>query len=370
MKIIAFYLPQFHEVEENNKWWGEGFTEWTNVKKAKQIIKCQNQPRIPYNDNYYDLTNPKSIEWQANLAKKYGIYGFCIYHYWFEGDMLLEKPAEILLENKDIDINFCFSWANTDWTDAWKSEKTKVLKKQTYGDKDVWFKHFNYMLPFFKDKRYIKEENKPLFVIYKPDDFDKINNFIDYWNILAIKEGFSGIKFIYQHVSAYLDKKFDDSKFSHNIEYQPQYVMSHMYQMKFTFIKKIKRKMVKIIYKLTNYRVKFDAFRGLIKEDYEIVWKKILSMNPSTDKAIPGAFVDWDNTPRRGMRGSICCGMNVDLFESNLTKQILRARTLYKTDKIFLFAWNEWAESGYLEPDKKDEFKRLESIKNALNKAN
>ena len=135
MKIIAFYLPQFHEVKENNEWWGEGFTEWTNVKTAQPTFKNQNMPRVPLNKNYYNLTNVESLQWQAKIAKKYGIYGFAYYHYWSEGNMLLEKPAEIMLENKTVDIPFCFSWANHTWTRCWADKTVRY-----YGNKNMVIK--------------------------------------------------------------------------------------------------------------------------------------------------------------------------------------------------------------------------------------
>lgn len=132
-KIIPFYLPQFHTIPENDEWWGKGFTEWTNVRKAKPYRKGQSQPRIPLNDNYYDLSKVETLRWQAELANKYGIYGFCFYHYWFNGKLLLEKPSQNLLANKDIPLKFCFSWANEPWARTWDGKNTEVLMPQEYG---------------------------------------------------------------------------------------------------------------------------------------------------------------------------------------------------------------------------------------------
>ena len=165
MKIIAFYLPQFHSFPENDEWWGKGFTEWTNVKRAKPSFKGHYQPRIPLNKNYYNLTDVNALKWQADIAKKYGVYGFCYYHYWFDGHMLMEKPMEIMLQNKEVDLPFCICWANENWTKAWAQHSRKVLIAQTYGDKKDWEKHFYYLLPFFKDKRYIYKDGMPIFVI-------------------------------------------------------------------------------------------------------------------------------------------------------------------------------------------------------------
>jgi len=166
MKVVALYLPQFHTIPENDTWWGEGFTEWVNIKKAIPLFENHHQPRMPLQDNYYNLADPDVMRWQASIAKEHGVYGFCFYHYWFDGKLLLQKPIENFLENKDIDIHFCISWANEHWTDQWVSEKWNVLIEQRYGERDEWKVHFDYLLPYFKDDRYIKVDEKPVFVIY------------------------------------------------------------------------------------------------------------------------------------------------------------------------------------------------------------
>ena len=168
MKIIAFYLPQFHRVPENDKWWGEGFTEWTNTSRAKPLFVGHRQPRIPQNENYYDLLNPEVQEWQANLARKFGIFGFCYYHYWFNGKRLLEKPLETVLSTGKPDFPFCLSWANEPWTKTWEGNDKEVLMAQTYGDEADWLEHINYLLKCFKDDRYIKVDGCPQFLIYRP----------------------------------------------------------------------------------------------------------------------------------------------------------------------------------------------------------
>ena len=160
MKIIAFYLPQFHEIPENNEWWGKGFTEWVNVKKAQKLFDGHNQPREPLNDNYYDLKDNSVMDWQISIAKKYGVYGFCFYHYWFNGHLLLQKPVEAFLSNKKQDMPFCICWANEHWTNAWVSKANKVLIEQEYGKEEDWKEHFDYLLPFFKDDRYIKNNGE------------------------------------------------------------------------------------------------------------------------------------------------------------------------------------------------------------------
>lgn len=373
MKIITFYLPQFHEIPENNKWWGKGFTEWVNVKKAKPLFNGHYQPRIPENKNYYNLLNKTTIEWQANIAKKYGIYGFCFYHYWFDGHMLLEKPMEIFLNDKNININFCISWANEDWTNAWTDGDNKTLISQTYGIKQDWIKHFNYFLKFFKDNRYIKINNKPLLIIYRPELIGCLNEMLDTWNELAIKEGFDGIEFAYQHYNFSTIKNKDDSRFSYQIEYQPQYCMKEIENRKLIIVlKKLKNKADIFFQKIFHKKIEISSiFKGNFKKyDYDELWNNILKRNPENKKNVPGAFVGWDNTPRKGTRGSVVINNTPDKFESYMIKQINNAKEKYKKDMIFMFAWNEWAEGGYLEPDEKYKFKYLQAIKNSLEKTN
>ncbi|MCD7820315.1 MAG: glycoside hydrolase family 99-like domain-containing protein, partial [Lachnospiraceae bacterium] len=170
VKIIPFYLPQFHTIPENDKWWGKGFTEWTNVRKAVPLFEGHQQPKLPLGDHFYNLLDDETKIWQAELAKQYGIFGFCYYHYWFKnGKRLLEKPAEQMLKNKDIDLPFCFCWANENWSRNWDGGNHEIIMAQEYGGKREWEMHFQYLLPFFRDKRYITMNGKPLFIIYKPE---------------------------------------------------------------------------------------------------------------------------------------------------------------------------------------------------------
>lgn len=369
MKIIAFYLPQFHEIPENNKWWGEGFTEWTNVKKAKPLFPNHEQPRIPLNNNYYNLLEDEVKKWQVNLAKQNKVDGFCFYHYWFNGKMLLEKPVEQFLANKELDIEFCISWANEPWTNAWVSSNDKLLMKQSYGGMKEWLDHFNYLLPFFKDKRYIKENNKPLFIIYRPDIMECYEEMINYWNNLAIENGFDGINFCYQHPAfqTYKNKK----GFNYGIEYQP---ISEIY---WENAKNKKLLSIATKLKIQNIMVKylklnFTRKKKLIKKDYDTVWQNILNHYPENEsvKMIPGAFVGWDNTPRRAETGSVYIGANPQKFKNYFGKQYKRAIDIYKSNYIFIFAWNEWAEGGYLEPDTINKFGYLEAIKQVVEENN
>ena len=225
MKILAYYLPQFHEVKENNEWWGKGFTEWTNVKKAKKLFEEHNQPRIPLNNNFYDLSEIQSLKWQVSLAKEYGIYGFCMYHYWFNGKLLLEKPVEMFLNNKDLDLPFCFSWANEPWTNGWVSDDNKLLIYHDNSDPNDWVEHYQYFSNFFKDSRYIKIDNKPVLVLYFPTILSHLKEMCECWNELAKKDGFDGIYLMYQKAASHFDPNFDKSLFDAGIEFQPGFTL-------------------------------------------------------------------------------------------------------------------------------------------------
>ncbi|WP_404332365.1 glycoside hydrolase family 99-like domain-containing protein [Mesobacillus maritimus] len=346
MKLIAFYLPQFHETEENNRWWGKGFTEWTHTKKAKPLYPGHYQPREPYQDYYYDLTDEKAREWQAQIAREHGIYGFCYYHYWFKGKRLLPKPFDAILQKGEPDFPFCLSWANDPWINTWTGSKNEVLVDQDYGDEEDWKEHFEFLLTAFKDKRYIRVENKPLFVIYRPSGIPKCEQMLDYWQRLAVKNGLEGIYFV-QTLNRFSNP--DLQGFDARIEFEPGYTMN-----------------------LTNgihcgkavdgFKQKFNLM------DYDKYWSYILERRVENNhvKTFLGAFMDWDNSPRVGGRSPlIFTGATPEKFTYYLTQQIKRSIEL-NSDFIFINAWNEWGEGTYLEPDNQYEFQYLEATRKAL----
>ena len=367
MKILALYLPQFHAIPENDEWWGEGFTEWVNMKKAKPLFEGHNQPRIPLGGDYYDLSDPAIVEKQTKIAKEYGIYGLCVYHYWFHGRKLLEKPMELYLENKNIDLPFCFCWANEHWTNAWVSGENKILMVQNFEDREDWKHHFDYFLPFFKDPRYIKEDNMPFLVIYLPSIIGPLNEMLEYWNQRAIENGFAGMKYAYQHYVYYLDNQKDDSAFDYAIQFQPNLAMNLIKSKRQAKLELLKTKLS--IFLQTKLKVYIKLKQTAVTQiDYDAVWHKILEMRPTTIDTIPGSFVDWDNTPRRGLRGSAMVGASPEKFEAYFDQQIKQIKQYYHTDKVIMFSWNEWAEGGYLEADEHNGYGYLKAIKNVLEK--
>ena len=372
MKVIPVYLPQFHCIPENDRWWGKGFTEWTNMKSAQPLFVGHNQPRVPLDNNYYDLSDIATLKWQCELARKYGIYGFCMYHYWFSGKTLLEKPMEMLLAHPEIDIHYCISWANGEWRDTWKHKDTKqskILIFDDYDDEQLWVDHFNYMLPFFKDKRYIREDGKPILVIYAPHLIPKLNKMLDLWNAMAKENGLSGLIYIYQSAASCLDRSWNRSRFTYGVEMNPGYAhvvgTSNHNQYKLRLIKIVNHLKRKLNIKRSLYVSRSES--QIKHVDYDQVWQKILSLRPEEGQnTIPCAFTDWDNSPRFGKNGIVYDGVTTQKFYHYFALLCQNAKKYYKSDKVFVFAWNEWAEGGYLEPDQLYGLGFLEAIKKVL----
>jgi len=350
IKLIAFYLPQFHEIPENNAWWGHGFTEWMNTKKAISLFQDHYQPREPYEQYYYDLTEASARNWQAELAKSYGIYGFCYYHYWFKGKMLLEKPLQEVLASKDPNFPFCLSWANEPWTRRWDGSENEVLMPQDYGNEDDWQEHFDYLKHVFSDDRYIKVEGKPLFLIYRPQIIPECEKMLSFWDDLAKEHGFNGIYFI-ETLNGF-PKMEQIKNFHAAVEFEPHYTMA--------------------LGEADNAWRERQTYENTTKLvlDYDSVWSSILNRTPAKPNTIPGAYVDWDNTARLGKNATIYTGSTPEKWQEYLTKQLIRAREVHNSEFLFINAWNEWAEGAYLEPDNKYGFDYLQGVKNALTSTN
>lgn len=354
MKIIAFYLPQFHAIPENDEWWGKGFTDWINVKKSRSIFKGQKQPRVPLNDYYYDLSRHEDIDWQAKLARKYNIYGWCIYHYWFNGKLLLEKPAEILFRHKEIDINFCFSWANETWSRTWTGKSRQILIEQTYGGMEEWISHFNYLLPFFKDKRYIKEQNKPMFVIYKSGSIPSCREMMECWDNLAKDNGFDGMHFVET-----LNRGVSENRelpFSAKVEFEPSSIKQPVKLLRV----RIRRHIVRIINKYLKTRIP-EVKKRLFSDEISRIYDNVQS-----EGTYAGAFMGWDNSPRRDLAATYITSPTKQEFKEYLKYKLDLANRVYKTEYIFVNAWNEWAEGTYLEPDIHNGYTYLEAISETL----
>lgn len=350
-KFIAFYLPQYHSIPENDTWWGKNFTEWVRVKSSKPLFGDHYQPRVPY--EYYDLSDINVMIKQSKMALKFGIFGFCYYHYWFNGKLLLEKPIEQMLNNKDIDIPFCLAWANEPWTRAWDGNNKQILMPQEYGSEQTWLDHLKYLIPFFKDKRYIKINNKPLFLIYRTESFRQFDQIILHWDRYLKKYGFEGL-FVAEMLTSY-QKLPVCTNSKAVVEFEPMFTLgrskTYVNRLKDIFIKKMKWFLKR------QYRIK----------DYDEIWDQIIKRNTEYKDKIKflGAFTDWDNTPRFKDKSLIFLNSSAEKFESYLLQQVQKSQSEF----IFINAWNEWAEGAYLEPDSKNGFKYLEAIRSVLKRA-
>lgn len=372
-KLIALYLPQFHTIPENDQWWGEGFTEWTNVKKSTPLYEGHDQPRIPLNENFYNLLDDDVKIWQANLAKEHGIFGFCYYHYWFKGGkQLLEKPAEQMLVNKEVDLPFCFCWANENWSRNWDGGNREILMEQDYGGKDDWEKHFQYLLPFFKDERYITVDGKPLFVIYKPEQIIDIYQMMNYFKKRAVESGLSGLCLAFQFPTYYTDMFYRENIFDYRIGFEPVYSRNASSMQrpgmsnKVSLLRKTLGENAVSAYRKSRQGKtgsNWGKAQSLAMYFYDETWEQILK-NQWTQEFLPGALVDWDNTPRN-KHGVVYEGFSIEKFEKYMRCLIKRANAESKP-MIFINAWNEWAEGAFLEPDEKYGYQKLEAIKRAL----
>ena len=356
-RIIAYYLPQFHPTPENDLWWGKGFTEWTNVGKAKPLFKGHDQPKLPADLGYYDLRVPEVLEQQAKMAKEYGIEGFCYWHYWFgNGKQLLEKPFKAHLASNISDVSFSLAWANIKWGGLDYGDKFKrLLIDQTYPGIEDYKNHFYEVLPAFKDKRYITIDNKPIFTVYNPSGLLNANEFIDLWNSLAKENGLEGIYFIaYQH----LDFNYKALGFDALTMPSPSHLFNRV---KHSFFGKL-------VHKITGFRLNQLRYRTLKLRNI-FTHEQIVNASDYSDvkkeiKFFPSCCPNWDHTPRSGVKGQVIVETKPELFAKNLTNCYNRVET-YKTEEkiIFIKAWNEWAEGNYLEPDQKIGFENLEQIK-------
>lgn len=367
MKVVAFYLPQFHSFPENDMWWGKGFTEWTNTKKARPLFCGHYQPHTPMNENYYDLVQDKNVFMrQIQMAKEYGVDAFCYYHYWFaNGKKLMEKPIERMLSDKSLDMPFCLCWANENWSRRWDGSETSILMAQDYGDKQGWEDHFEYLLNFFTDERYWKDEQgRPILLIYKPQLIDTLDEMLSCWRSLAQKAGLPGICFVCQYPQ-YGDKIED--KFDHYVEFEPAATTGIP---RSNFLKALEISPKYAVEVGLTKILQITRIRLYKKYSYKDTVAASIKRPIRNSKEWVGAFPGWDNTPRRGKNAILYDGSTPDLFEKYVETQLKKSKAAGQEGVLFINAWNEWAEGAHLEPDEKYKMKYLEALKNARKKVN
>ncbi len=336
VRLIAFYLPQFHPIPENDEWWGKGFTEWTNLANAKPLFRGHHQPNIPADLGFYDLRVPETRIAQAELARAHGIEGFCYWHYWFAGKRLLERPFGEVLKSGEPDYPFCLGWANQTWTGIWHGAPDRILIKQEYPGKDDYRAHFYSLLDAFTDSRYIKIDEKPLFIVYNPTGIPDPNFFTDYWRTLAAEAGLKGIYFI---GNSYPSWNPAENGFDALIPDTLPFILSRLKPSSSGLISKI--------FKRKNPMPDIYNYQDLINEYPHI-------LNNSISQHYPCIIPNWDNTPRSRHNGVVFHGSTPQLFRIHLQQAISHVSSDEPEKRlVFIKSWNEWAEGNYLEPDQR-----------------
>lgn len=347
-RLIAFYLPQYHPIPENDEWWGKGFTEWTNSSKARPMFKGHYQPHIPADLGYYDLRLPEVRIAQAEMAKAHGLEGFCYWHYWFgNGKRLLEFPFNEVLKTKQPDFPFMLAWANETWSGVWHGCPQRILIEQKYPGISDYEEHFYNLLEAFSDKRYIKIDNKPIFMLQNVDKLPNVQIFAECWNKLAIRAGFNGMYLIGNKIPEWIPSEYG---FDANVINSFKYAYHQMN-------KKIRHRITRLVDDITGVDIDYSYGRIFNKPTVYLYKEFIRHMDillREDNTQYPCIFPNWDNTPRSGHRGFVLHDSNPELFRVHLRQAI--AKVLHRNyDKrlIFLKSWNEWAEGNHLEPDLK-----------------
>lgn len=377
-RYIALYLPQYHPIPENDSWWGKGFTEWTNVAKAKPLFRGHYQPHVPADLGFYDLRLPIVREQQAEMAKKSGVEGFCYWEYWFGGKnrQLIEKPFKEVLESGNPDFPFCLGWANESWSNkSWHAKssmvKSQVLMEQRYSVDD-YIEHFYHILPAFLDSRYIKVDGKPLYLVFKPFNIPNANEFIEIWQDLAKKNGLPGIYFVgVMHNISYVQH----SSGKHTI---PNVNMAkELYQsvldLGFDAVNSRGMSRSEVLYdgrfvKMFKMALKKYLHLDLIlKYNYKKITQNLFVEEDKWENVFPTVFPNWDRSPRSGKKAVVYYNSTPQEFKNQLcaVEEIVKE----KNDEhkiIFIQSWNEWGEGNHMEPDLKYGHGYLDALKDTV----
>jgi lipopolysaccharide biosynthesis protein len=329
VRLIAFYLPQFHAIPENDEWWGEGFTEWTNVTKALPLFEGHYQPRLPRDFGFYDLSRPETLRLQAELARQFGIEGFCFHYYWFGGKRLLETPLDNLLADRSIDLPFCINWANQTWSRRWDGREQDVLVAQRYSpEDDIAFAEA--VAPLFDDPRYIRVGERPLLLLYLPLDMPEPKATLTRWREVFHQRGANPLILMTQAFGDMDPRRYG---FDGAVGFPPIGIGDELPS----------------IEPDTLFDPRFIGYR----RSYPAVARAALDSHSADYRHYPGVCPDWDNSARRGPKASMLVGSTPERFGAWLeaaARQVM-ADPDSQERIVFINAWNEWAEGTYLEPD-------------------
>lgn len=342
---LAYYLPQFHEIDENNQWWGSGFTEWQQLRAAQQYYPWQEirKPIAPYGE--YSLLDPKVVEWQSSISKQHGIDGFIVFDYWFGNQKkLLDKPMQMVLDQK-LNFDYCLCWANHSW---YNKRKNITLQKQHYLGTEDYQNYFFHLLPHFKSAHYLKIDNRPIFSIFDPKKIPDLSDFINTFETLAKKAGFNGIYFI-------ADNTDGNSSYANHFK---GYTRSNHF-----FKKRRKNNLISYIKEKMTRKFGWNQLGPFCYSYPELVVNQHKDFHDAN--YIPTVFTGWDTTPRHLKRGTILTDFSVESFKAHLNKISQSINTNHNstngTQLIIIKSWNEWAEGNLLEPDNIFGYRLLEA---------
>jgi hypothetical protein len=363
-KAIAFYLPQYHPIKENNKWWGKGFTEWTNVSQARPRFEGHHQPHVPADLGFYDLRLDETREAQANLAKEYGIYGFCYYHYWFNGRLLLDRPFSEVMSSGKPDFPFCLCWANENWTRAWDGLDRQVLIKQDYTKEDA-YDHIQWFINAFRDDRYIKIDGRPLLLIYRIDHIPDIKDMVMSWRGAVREAGFPGL-YLCAVKNGFVETEDNDIialGFDAIVDFQPNRQDFPPPQGFKAWLYRLARR---VLPDGLYQNLKLSVRANNIVNYHAMVERIMRKKWPSSYRKFPCVFPSWDNSARR-KSATIIQNDDPAIYGKWLKHAIKEVGSYPESERIvFINAWNEWAEGCHLEPDRRHGHAFLEQTRNAI----
>jgi Glycosyltransferase WbsX len=350
-RAVAFYLPQFHPVPENDQWWGPGFTEWTNTARARSMFPGHNQPHLPADLGFYDLRIREVREAQSDLALRYGVEAFCYWHYWFgNGRRILERPFAEVLQSGSPEISFCLGWANQSWTGIWHGAANRVLCEQTYPGPEDDRAHFATVLPAFRDDRYFRVDGRAVFYVFRPEELPDAAGFVDHWQAMAREAGLSGL-YLVAEVSDLLgtgpryrtaaEDGFDAGVYMRLPARLNPWTRSRM---------RVGRKLLQWP---ETYPYSDEGFTPAVEASgYDLQ---------------PCVYPNWDNTPRSGRRGLVLTGSAPDHFRTLVRHVVAGMQDKPPAERVlWIKSWNEWAEGNYLEPDLEHGHGWLQALRDGL----
>lgn len=380
-RVIALYLPQFHPTPENDRWWGPGFTEWTNVAKAKPLFRGHQQPRIPADLGFYDLRLPETREQQAQLAREAGVEGFCYYHYWFgNGRQLLERPLQEVVASGKPDFPLCICWANHTWSNkTWERksavQKNSVLMEQTYPGTEDDIAHFNTLLPMFKDRRYMTVDGKLIFAIYDPFGFKNVQQFIATWRRLAEENGLPGFHFIGMTPSTLTIRTAPDGtrqRVMPNLESSAE-IYRRVLDLGFDAVNSLGKRRGEMLYEGKWKNIAKTVLRhigfptGSMRYDYERTVRNYFAPEDTWENVYPSILPQWDRTPRVASMDGVYVNATPEKFENHIRQALSLIKDKQPEHRIlFLKSWNEWGEGNYVEPDMEWGHGFIDAIHNAV----